>query len=145
GWAICPTFAECIDGPQAANMVDSSQILTDSAAGALPNFSVVLPNQQWSQHNNDSMQQGDNWIGRVVSAIQADGTDWPTTAIFITYDDCGCFYDHVPPPPGLGIRVPMVIVSPYAVPGYTDSNDANMNSLLAFTEHQFGLAPLSSE
>jgi phospholipase C len=142
GWAICPTFAECIYGPQAANMVETDQILTDAAAGQLPNFSIVLPDQRRSQHNSDSMIKGDNWIGKVVSAIQADAADWPSTAIFITYDDCGCFYDHVPPPPGLGLRVPMVVVSPYAIQG-TDSTNASLASLLAFTEHAFGLAPLT--
>jgi len=143
GWAICPTFAECISGPQAANMVPTAQVLTDASAGTLPNFSVVLPNQSRSQHNNDSMLVGDNWIGQVVSAIQS-GPDWASTAIFITYDDCGCFYDHVAPPPGYGIRVPMVIVSPYAIQG-DDPNTASFASLLAFTEHTFGLDPLGTE
>jgi len=143
GWAICPTFYTCLS-TQSSKMVNTDDILTDAAAGQLPNFSVVLPDQRRSQHNNDSMIQGDNWIGRVVAAIQADTVDWPSTAIFITYDDCGCFYDHVPPPADLGIRVPMVIVSPYAVKG-TDHGVASLASLLAFTEHTFALAPLTTE
>jgi len=143
GWAICPTFYTCLS-TQSSKMVDTDDILADAAAGQLPNFSVVLPDQRRSQHNNDSMIAGDNWIGRVVSAIQADTTDWPSTAIFIAYDDCGCFYDHVPPPAGLGIRIPLVIVSPYAVKG-TDHGVASLASLLAFTEHTFGLAPLTGE
>jgi len=143
GWAICPTFAECLYGAQAANMVDTGQILTDAATG-LPTLSIVLPDQKRSQHNSDSMIKGDNWIGQVVKAIQS-GPSWSTTAIFVTWDDCGCFYDHVPPPPGLGVRVPMVIVSPYAIPGFTDSTVASFASLLAFTEHTFGLEPLSND
>jgi phospholipase C len=87
------------------------------------------------------MTVGDNWIGQVVGAIM-NGPQWGSTAIFITWDDCGCFYDHVAPPPGLGIREPMVIVSPYAKPGFTDSNTASFASMLAFTEHTFGLPPL---
>ena len=90
------------------------------------------------------MRQGDSWIGQVVSAIMS-GPQWSSTAIFIAYDDCGCFYDHVAPPPGLGIRVPMVIVSPYAKPGFTDSNTASFASLLAFAEHTFGLVPLTGK
>ena len=90
------------------------------------------------------MAVGDNWIGQVVSAIQS-GPDWASTAIFITYDDCGCFYDHVPPPNSeWGIRVPMVIVSPYARAGYTDSNDATYASMLAFAEGTLGLTPLNN-
>jgi phospholipase C len=93
------------------------------------------------------MVAGDDWIGRVVSAIE-NGPDWDSTAIFITYDDCGCFYDHVPPPMNpdgkrQGIRLPMVIVSPYAKADYTDSHDATLASVLAFTEDTFGLPALS--
>jgi phospholipase C len=145
-WAICPTFAGCRYSSQFANVVETSNVLQDAAAGTLPNFSIVLPNGatgRTSQHNGTSMIAGDNWVGNVVQAIE-DGPDWSSTAIFITYDDCGCFYDHVPPPAGLGIRVPMVIVSPYAVPGGTDSNVASFASLLAFTEHTYGLSALTS-
>jgi phospholipase C len=145
GWAICPTFADCLDTDQAQNMVDSSQVIADAKDDALPNLSLVMPTNPNSQHNDDSMAEGDNWIGSIVSAIQSS-PEWDSTAIFVTWDDCGCFYDHVAPPPGsgLGIRVPMIIVSPYAVPGYTDSNVASFASVLAFTEHTFDLAPLGS-
>jgi phospholipase C len=142
GWAICPIFAECLDTSQHQNQVGTKDVLTDAANGTLPAFSVVLPNNATSQHNGDSMATGDNWIGQVVQAIES-GPDWGSTAIFITYDDCGCFYDHVPPH-GMGIRVPMVIVSPWARPGFTDTTRASFSSMLAFTEHVFGLAPLSA-
>jgi phospholipase C len=141
-WAICPTFAECLYTDQRQNMVPAGDVITDAENGALPSFSVVTPTAVNSQHNHDLMDVGDNWLGSVISAIQ-DGPDWASTAVFITYDDCGCFYDHVAPPKGLGIRVPMVIVSPYAKPGFTDSNVASFSSMLAFTEHAFGLPPLS--
>jgi Phosphoesterase family len=143
GWAICPTFAGCLYTAQHNNQMPSEQVISDAQAGTLPNFSVVLPSNENSQHNGDSMLQGDNWIGSVVSAIQ-DGVQWPSTAIFITYDDCGCFYDHGPPPSGWGIRVPMVIVSPWAKPGHRDPRRASFSSMLAFTEHNFGLPPLTS-
>jgi phospholipase C len=123
-------------------MVTAEAIIADATDGALPNFSVVTPTAANSQHNEDLMDNGDNWLGRVIAAIQ-DGPQWANTAVFITYDDCGCFYDHVSPPKGLGIRVPMVIVSPYAKPGFTDSNVASFSSMLAFTEHVFGLSPLT--
>jgi hypothetical protein len=107
-------------------MVTAEAIIADATDGALPNFSVVTPTAANSQHNEDLMDNGDNWLGRVIAAIQ-DGPQWANTAVFITYDDCGCFYDHVSPPKGLGIRVPMVIVSPYAKPGFTDSNVASFS------------------
>jgi phospholipase C len=140
-WAICPTFASCLNTPQHANQVDREQLFQDTANGTLPNFSVVLPDAAHSQHNKFSMALGDNWIGQVVGAIEA-GPDWSSTAIFIMYDDCGCFYDHVPPPPGFGIRTPMVIVSPWVRPSYTDTMQASWASPLAFTEHNLGLPPL---
>ena len=143
GWAICPTFAECLYTSQRSNMVPGEQVATDAMDGDLPNFSIVIPAGSNSQHNGGSMAKGDNWIGSLVGAIQA-GPDWTSTAIFITYDDCGCFYDHVAPPErGWGIRVPMVIISPYARPAYTDSHAASFASMLAFTEHVFSLRPLA--
>ncbi len=144
GWAICPTFAGCLyRQSQRHDLVPNTQIVTDAAGGTLPSFAAVTPTQAESEHNLDSMAQGDNWLGSVVSAIE-DGPQWGTTVIFLTWDDCGCFYDHVPPPSGFGIRVPMIIISPYAIAGHTDSTVATYASVLAFTEHLFGLPALSS-
>jgi phospholipase C len=145
-WAICPTFWECFDpvnSIQRKNWYAADQVLTDVANGTLPNLSLVVPTAQNSQHNFDSMRMGDNWIGDVVGAIE-NSVYWQSTAIFITYDDCGCFYDHVPPPNDqFGIRVPMVMVSPYAKAGFTDSKVASVASILAFVEHTFNLTPLT--
>ena len=141
-WAICPTFAKCFYSGLGHCQVPHSQVLDDARNGSLPNFSVALPTLRVSQHNRDSMRAGDNWIGQVVGAIER-GPAWRSTAIFITYDDCGCFYDHVPPADGLGIRTPMVIVSPWARAGTVDSTQASIASMLAFTEHNFGLPPLN--
>jgi phospholipase C len=142
--SICPSFAECLYGPQNVNFVFRDQFLTDAAAGTLPTLSIITPAEAYSQHNNDSMLRGDNWLAEEIGAVM-NGPQWDSTAIFITYDDCGCFYDHVPPPPGLGLRIPMVIVSPYAKPAFTDSTVASFPSMLAFVEHTFGLAPLATD
>jgi phospholipase C len=147
-WAICPTFAECLYGPQKADMHEASKFITDAKAGALPNFSIVTPSAgvtgQTSQHNGTSMLVGDNYIGEAVAAVQA-GTDAATTTIFIYYDDCGCFYDHVAPPKGLGIRSPLVIVSPYVKPGYTDHNVATNSSILAYMETVLHVSPVTEQ
>ena len=90
---------------------------------------------------------GDNWIGKVVNAVQTS-PDWSSTAIFITYDDCGCFYDHVAPgknpdgthaghPRADGDRQP--VRQDAAAPTRTPATFA---SILRFTEEAFGLAPL---
>jgi phospholipase C len=141
-WAICPSFAECIYGPQNNDVSDLTKVVQDARTGRLPNVALVQPSQRVSQHNGASMLAGDNWIGQVVGAIE-NGPEWNSTAIFITYDDCGCFFDHVAPPTGLGVRVPMIIVSPYARPRYTDSAVASFASMLAYTENVFALGPLS--
>ena len=140
-WSICPTFAKCLYTPRHRDLVPRKRIFDDAKRGRLPAFSAVLPEPALSQHNTYSMAQGDNWIGRVIRALE-NGPEWYSTAIFITYDDCGCFYDHVAPPPGLGPRLPMVIVSPYAKSHYTDHTTASLASILSFTEHTFGLPAL---
>jgi len=142
GWSICPTFAGCLYTSQHRRQVSQGMVLKNARAGKLPNFSVVVPTWKTSQHNAESMAIGDNWIGKVVSAIE-HGPDWRSTAIFITYDDCGCFYDHVPPPPGLGIRTPMVVVSPWVKAHKVDSHVASIASMLAFTERAFDLPALT--
>jgi phospholipase C len=148
-WSICPTFAACIDTSQAANLVPDAQFVSDALSGSLPSFSVVTPggpDYSSSCHNGFSMTACDNWVGQLVSAVQ-DGADWRSTAVFITWDDCGCFYDQVRPgtdPDGSdqGPRVPLIIVSPYARPGYTDTTATTFAGILAYTEHVFSLQPL---
>jgi phospholipase C len=144
-WEICPTFYECAGSPQRQHLVASRQILTDASAGRLPEFSIVTPTWRQSTHNLTSMTEGDNWIGSVISAIRSNPASWDNTAVFISWDDCGCFYDHVAPPvDGWGVRVPMIIASPFARPGFTDSTNASYASLLAFTEHLYGLPPFNA-
>lgn len=147
---LCSYFATCAHSVQSRNVVPSANVLTDAQSGSLPNVSFVLPNTtketgSADQHNGHSMALGDNWIGSVVKSIQ-DGPDWASTAVFITWDDCGCFYDHVAPPNSrLGVRLPMIIVSPYVKPGYTDSTVVGFVGMLAFTEHVFNLPALSAD
>jgi phospholipase C len=150
-WGVCPSFAECEYGPQHKNLVQPREILSDAQRGTLPSFSVLLPEgpgHGTDQHNGGSMRAGDNWIGAVLSALQRS-PEWSETAVFLTYDDCGCFYDHVPPgrnPDGTqqGPRVPMVIISPYAKVAYTDHHPATFASILRFTEETLRLAPLGA-
>jgi phospholipase C len=142
GWAICPTFADCLYTEQLENLRPTDDFVPD-AESPLPELTFLIPGFAESQHNGASMLAGDNWIGRQLDAIM-QGPNWESTAVFITYDDCGCFYDHVPPPERAGIRVPMVIVSPYARPGFTDSNVATFASMQAFVERTFGLPPMGT-
>lgn len=146
-WNICPSFAECNEA-QKASVANRSTFAQDAAAGTLPAVSFVIPSDAVSQHNNQLMNAGDNWIGSNVAAVE-NGPDWSSTAIFITYDDCGCFYDHVSPntpTTGWGIRVPMVVVSPYAKQGFTDSNPTGSTyGVLSFIEHNWSLPSIGNE
>jgi hypothetical protein len=122
-WSICPSFAQCLDTRQDANLVPDAQFTADAALGVLPAFSVVTPggpDYLNGCHNAMSITACGNWVGQLVGAVE-HGPDWRSTAVFITWDDCGCFYDQVRPgvnPDGTaqGPRVPLIIVSPYARP-----------------------------
>jgi phospholipase C len=149
-WSICPTFADCEYTKQHLNVVKPTNILQDLAHNKLPAYSLLLPTGPGgtSQHNGSSMVNGDDWIGKVLKRLETSRA-WSSTAVFITYDDCGCFYDHVKP--GInpdktrqGVRVPMVIVSPYAKEAFTDSHPATFASILRFAEETFGLKALST-
>jgi phospholipase C len=146
-WAICPTFAQCLYTDEVNSFVPNSEIFTDAANGTLPAYSIVTPEAEYSQHNNDSMIAGDDWIGSIITALQ-NGPDWNSTAVFITWDDCGCFYDHVNPlqySPTWGIRVPVIIAGPYVKAGFTDSNPTSFAGILAYVEHTFGLPAMNAD
>jgi len=146
-WSICPTFAECLYG-QPGGLVPSKQFVSDASSGSLPAFTILTPpNGTVSWHNGFSVTASDDWLGQQVAAVM-DGPDWRSTAVFITWDDCGCFYDQVSPGFNAdgsrqGPRVPLLVVSPYARPGFTDTTPATFASILAYTEQNFGLPPLT--
>ena len=150
-WDICPTFAECLDTSQDANLVPDAQFPIDARDGTLPAFSVVTPGGpdfRNACHNGMSMAACDNWAGQLAAAVM-NGPDWSSTAVYITFDDCGCFYDQVPPPldpagAREGPRIPLFVVSPYARPGYTDTTATTFAGILAYTERTFGLSPLGA-
>jgi phospholipase C len=92
------------------------------------------------------MHACDNWVGQLAKEVMK-GPEWSSTAMFISFDDFGGFYDQVPPPmepdgTQEGPRAPMIIVSPYAKPGYTDTTATSFAGVLAFTEQTFGLPAL---
>jgi phospholipase C len=134
-------------GPQWANVrFPQTAILTDIAAGRLANMTWVVPNDLSSDHSAMSDGTGPAWVASIVNAI---GTSqyWNSTAIFITWDDWGGWYDHVPPPNifnsmELGLRVPLIIVSPYVRPGYVSHVNHEFGSLLHFAESTWGLGDL---
>jgi phospholipase C len=99
-----------------------------------------------SEHPPLSTCAGENWTVRQLNAIMK-GPDWNSTVVFVTWDDFGGFYDHVPPPEigksTLGPRVPLLIISPYARKGYISHTQYDFSSFLRFTEVRFGLRALT--
>jgi phospholipase C len=145
-WAICPSIAECLYTQSATHTDPTPKVISDAADGNLPAFSIVTPSGSESEHNGFSMTAGDDFVGKVARAIM-NGPQWHSTVLFITWDDCGCFYDQVPPPVAPdgtqeGPRLPLLIVSPYAKRAHTDTRSASLASILAYTEHNFGLPAL---
>jgi len=128
------------------HVVPDSLFADDAAAGRLPAVSWLVTGAA-SEHPPDSTCLGENWTVDQLNAVMR-GPDWDTTAVFITWDDFGGFYDHVPPPAadqfGFGPRVPLLIVSPYARPGYVSHTPYEFSSLLRFAEVRFNLAPLTA-
>jgi phospholipase C len=149
GWSICPSFADCWYTAERHDAAGTQQFAAAAASGTLPAFSVITPggkDTQFSQHNGFSMTAGDNFLGEIAHEVMAS-PEWKSTALFISYDDCGCFYDQAPPkvnPDGTqqGPRSPLIIVSPFAKPSYTDTNATTFAGILAYVEHTFGLTPL---
>ena len=116
-------------------------VLRDAAAGRLPAVSWVIPDAANSDHpyGHDT---GPSWVAQIVNAV-GTGPDWKSTAIVVVWDDWGGFYDHVPPPQldyqGLGFRVPMLVVSPYARRGYVSHTSYEFASILRFIEDNWKL------
>src|SRR5207302_10186596 len=118
----------------------ATQLFSDAASGQLPAVSWVIPSGDNSEHPFATVSSGQNHVTRVINAIMS-GRDWSSTAIFLAWDDWGGFYDHVPPPTvdgqGYGLRVPLLVISPYAKSGVIDHQTLSHDSLLKFIEDDF--------
>ena len=123
--------------------VTGERFLDQIEKGKLAEATWVVPPPGENEHpGGPSVCVGENWTVRHVNAIM-ESEFWDKTAIIITWDDFGGFYDHVPPPQydhmGLGPRVPLLIISPWAKQGYIDSTEYEFSSVLTFMEEIFGL------
>ncbi|HLI95083.1 MAG TPA: alkaline phosphatase family protein [Candidatus Baltobacteraceae bacterium] len=120
-------------------------IFRDISSGRLPNVSWVMPGGPQSDHASITDGSGPSWVASVVNAI-GDSRYWKNTAIFVTWDDWGGWYDHVRPPRynayELGFRVPLIVISPYAKRSYVSHVQHEFGSILHFTEDVFDLPSL---
>ena len=124
-----------------------ARVLTDVAAGKLAQVTWITPEWAWSDHAGGGARMGPSWVAAVVNAI-GSSRFWKDTAIIVLWDDWGGFYDDARPPQldfkGLGLRVPCLIISPYARHGYVSHTQYEFGSINAFVEQIFDLPPLGT-
>lgn len=127
-----------------------TQFAGDARDGKLPAVSWLVESEKYSDHPAmGSICDGENWTVSQINAVMSNPSEWAHTAIILTWDDWGGFYDHVRPPRGpnpyimYGLRVPAIIISPYARPGYIDHTIYSFSSMVRLIEDVFGLPPLT--
>ncbi|HEY6327147.1 MAG TPA: alkaline phosphatase family protein [Candidatus Cybelea sp.] len=123
------------------------QIITDVANGKLRSVSWVTPTWTDSDHAGNGSNTGPSWVTSVVNAI-GESQYWDATAIFVFWDDYGGWYDAEPPAyadlDGLGLRLPLLVISPYARHGRVSHVHYEHGSILKFVEDTFGLGRLAA-
>jgi phospholipase C len=148
-WSAYSAIGRYRNDPElwSAHIRPVDDVVRDIQADRLPPVTWITPRFQLSQHPEYNFCWGQNWTIEVVNALMRSEA-WNDTLVVMTWDDFGGFYDHVPPVPlddfGLGIRVPTMIISPYAKRGYVDSTMYEFSSVLRFIENNWGLTQLTS-
>jgi phospholipase C len=139
-WNPLPWFATVRHDHQLANVAPFHRFLEAAQKGTLPAVSWIAPSQRVSEHPPALVTTGQAYVTGVVNAIMRS-PDWDSTAIFLAWDDWGGFYDHVVPPrvdrDGYGLRVPALVISPYARRGFVDHQTLSFDAYLKFIEDDF--------
>ena len=139
-WNPLPYFDTVKNDGELGNIQSVSGFFAAAKNGKLPAVSWVVPSGDASEHPPSSVSAGQSYITSVTNALM-NSPDWSSTAIFLAWDDWGGFYDHVVPPRvdvnGYGIRVPGLVISPYAKKGYIDHQTLSFDAYLKFIEDDF--------
>ncbi|HXX54564.1 MAG TPA: alkaline phosphatase family protein [Methanoregula sp.] len=139
-WNPLPWFDTVQQDRQLKNIQAVDRYYAAARAGTLPQVSWIVPNQTVSEHPPARVSTGQAYTTSLINAAM-EGPDWNSTAIFLAWDDWGGFYDHVVPPKvdrnGYGIRVPGLVISPYARAGYIDHQTLSFDAYLKFIEDDF--------
>ena len=147
-WHAVDAIKSIREGPSYGNVRwPSAQVLRDIASERLADVTFVTPSKAASDHAGENDGTGPSWVASIVNAI-GKSSYWKNTAIIVTWDDWGGWYDHVPPKVynsyELGFRVPMIVISPYAKRGYVSHTDYEFGSILKFIERTYGLGSLGT-
>jgi phospholipase C len=139
-WNPLPLFGDVRHDHQLGNIRPLRSYLRAARAGNLPAVSWVTPSGANSEHPPASVHQGQAYVTAIINAAMKS-PDWKSTAIFLSWDDWGGFYDHVVPPAvdknGYGLRVPGIVISPYARSGFIDHQMLSSDAYLKFIEDDF--------
>jgi phospholipase C len=139
-WNPLPDFETVQQDHQVGNITSTSAFYAAAHAGNLPAVSWIVPDEAQSEHAPALVTDGMSYVTTLVNAIMRS-PDWGSTAVFLTWDDWGGFYDHVPPPVvdrnGYGLRVPGLVISPYAKSGYIDHQTLSFDAFNKFIEDDF--------
>jgi phospholipase C len=139
-WNPLPSFTDVKEDGQLGDIKNLSSFYTAAEQGTLPAVSWIAPTQANSDHPPANLATGQAYITNLINTIMK-GPDWNSTAIFLTWDDWGGFYDHVVPPMvdqnGYGLRVPALVISPYARQGYIDHQILSFDAYNKFIEDDF--------
>ncbi len=139
-WNPLPGFGDVKTDGQTGNVQTVDHFLTAAEDGTLPAVSWVVPNGKVSEHPPALVSAGQSYVTSLIDAVM-QGPEWSSTAIFLAWDDWGGFYDHVTPPTvdgsGYGLRVPGLVISPFAREGYIDHQTLSFDAYLKFIEDDF--------
>jgi phospholipase C len=139
-WDPLPDFVTVHENDELDNVQDYANFYRAAKEGTLPAVSWVKPNAINSEHPPALVSDGQAFVTSVVNAVM-EGPDWGSSAIFLFWDDWGGFYDHVIPPKvgkyGYGIRVPALVISPYAKRGFIDHQILSFDAYVKFIEDRF--------
>jgi phospholipase C len=139
-WNPLPYFDTVKQDGQLGNIKSVQKFLMAAKNGTLPAVSWVVPSDEVSEHPPSKISAGQAYVTGIINAIM-QSPDWNSTAIFLSWDDWGGFYDNVVPPyidkNGYGIRVPGILISPYAKKGYIDHQVLSHDAYVKFIEDDF--------
>ena len=139
-WNPLPYFDTVKQDGQLTDITDVSNFYAAAKNGTLPQVSWITPSGEHSEHPPALVSAGQAWVTGLVNAVM-QGPDWSSTAIFVSWDDWGGFYDDVVPPTvdenGYGLRVPGLVVSPYARQGYIDHQTLSHDAYVKLIEDLF--------